>query len=1284
MPSGQPRSIAQGGGRSRLISLCALLIGLLLIIAMPAPVHAAGAADATYNGTDGTANNVFASCTGCHSAGGGQTPFLDSYAAVTANFTPVSGTGIGSCGGSSQPVYQCAKTLIDANLMPFACTPGVDCLTASQKSLLTSWIADSRPLQSAPFVQTPTSSAIGKYSVTLNTNVSENGAESSFSFHYKKSSAGGYTTATVTGTEEGDFSTDSDGNGASKAISKTISLSGAGNCGTTYNFFAQGVNAVNTTTSANGSNFNTLACPSISNIADRSINEDSSTGAVAFTLADGSSTCGLSLGASSSNTTLIPNGSLVFGGSCAARTITATPAANQFGSSTITVTVSDGTTTDTDTYVVTVNSVNDAPSISDISDQGTSEDTPLGPIAFSISDIETAAGSLVVSASSSNQTLIPNANISFGGSGGSRTLSLTPALDQTGSATITVSVFDGVDTSSDTFVVLVSAVNDNPTISNISNQSSNEDNSNTVSFTVADNETAAGSLTVSATSSNTALVPNSNLVFGGSGANRNLTATPLANQNGSSTITVTVRDAQLAAASDVYVLTIVAINDAPSLATISSQTVTELSPFALAASVTDPDDNNDGSGALTFSLPVAPAGMTIGATGIINWTPGQHTDGSYPVTVRVVDGGENGAGPATSSFTITVQKLDGDADTIADYDDNCPLLANTNQADNDVDNSGDACDEDDDNDGLPDSIELARGLDPFDPADANADLDGDGLSNLAEYLNCVANADPVCDAIAVDSVAPVITTNGDLTVNATGYLTDAGETASAEDGVDGTVAVTADVHGPFRPGLYTITWTAQDAVGNTATSEQIIRVLPRAEIVHALQVGEGQIVDLAVQLNGEAPEYPVLLVYNVAGSASSSDHNLANGTVTISSGQLGNIQFTTTADAAPEADETIVVTLTSSTANATLGDSRQATITIVDRPVPPEVRLQAEQAGDPTQIIYTDLGLLSVRALATDANANTLTYEWQVSDDSISSNAAGNLLTIDPSALATGTFAVTVVVSDGSHQVTQSLSIRVAGVAPVLLDSNDSDGDGLDDLAEGLADSDGDGSSDYRDPVDARNLLVINANAADRMSRLISTDPGLQLRLGERALTAQRQGARLLSTEITDSNGDVISDADYAPLGELYDFELVGLSDTQRYARVIIPLAINIPPQAVYRKLIAGSWRSFRVADGDEIASALMVDGRCPALDANSWHSGLNTGEQCLRLTILDGGSNDADGIVNGVVADPGGIAIARSTPADSPPDDGPNGGGGPAAIALLLVSASLMIIRRRRGRHSA
>ena len=102
-----------------------------------------------------------------------------------------------------------------------------------------------------------------------------------------------------------------------------------------------------------------------------------------------------------------------------------------------------------------------------------------------MADAETAAGSLTVTGTSSNQALVPNANIVFGGSGASRTVTVTPAANQNGTATITVTVSDGALSASDTFLLTVTAVNDAPTISNITDRTINEDASTgAVAFTI--------------------------------------------------------------------------------------------------------------------------------------------------------------------------------------------------------------------------------------------------------------------------------------------------------------------------------------------------------------------------------------------------------------------------------------------------------------------------------------------------------------------------------------------------------------------------------------------------------------------------------------------------------------------------------------------------------------------------------------------------------------------------------------------------------------------------------
>ena len=93
--------------------------------------------------------------------------------------------------------------------------------------------------------------------------------------------------------------------------------------------------------------------------------------------------------------------------------------------------------------------------ISDVADQTIDQNTATTALPFTISDDLAGEPSFTVSGTSSNPALVPNANIVFGGSGASRTVSVTPAANQSGTATITLRLSDGTFTASDTFVLTV-------------------------------------------------------------------------------------------------------------------------------------------------------------------------------------------------------------------------------------------------------------------------------------------------------------------------------------------------------------------------------------------------------------------------------------------------------------------------------------------------------------------------------------------------------------------------------------------------------------------------------------------------------------------------------------------------------------------------------------------------------------------------------------------------------------------------------------------------------------
>jgi hypothetical protein len=105
---------------------------------------------------------------------------------------------------------------------------------------------------------------------------------------------------------------------------------------------------------------------------------------------------------------------------------------------------------------VTLRVVGSPPTISAVSDQTINSGQSTAALAFTVSDTETAAGSLVVTATSSNPSLVPNNLITLGGTGANRTVSVASLSGQSGAATITLTVTDANGlTASETFTVTV-------------------------------------------------------------------------------------------------------------------------------------------------------------------------------------------------------------------------------------------------------------------------------------------------------------------------------------------------------------------------------------------------------------------------------------------------------------------------------------------------------------------------------------------------------------------------------------------------------------------------------------------------------------------------------------------------------------------------------------------------------------------------------------------------------------------------------------------------------------
>jgi VCBS repeat-containing protein len=183
----------------------------------------------------------------------------------------------------------------------------------------------------------------------------------------------------------------------------------------------------------------------------------------------------LTVTAASSNPSLIPNPTVNYTSPNASGTLTFTPVANAYGSATITVVVQDnggtsngGVDAVTNTFTVTVNSVNDAPTLNAIANMTITENAGLQTV--NLSGISTGPANesgqtLTVTASSSNPSLIPAPTVNYTSPNATGTLTFTPAACSSGSSTLTVIVKDnggtsngGVDAVTNTFTVTVQAV----------------------------------------------------------------------------------------------------------------------------------------------------------------------------------------------------------------------------------------------------------------------------------------------------------------------------------------------------------------------------------------------------------------------------------------------------------------------------------------------------------------------------------------------------------------------------------------------------------------------------------------------------------------------------------------------------------------------------------------------------------------------------------------------------------------------------------------------------------
>jgi len=181
------------------------------------------------------------------------------------------------------------------------------------------------------------------------------------------------------------------------------------------------------------------------------------------------------------------------------------------------------------------------PSISGLRDTTMFEEDSL-TLSFKVKLSEQNPTNVIIKGSSSNLASIPVSGISFGGIDSNKTIKIKTLPTTTGIVTVYVNakVSGGLVSAS---VFRITVLSKAPTVSQVPDTFFLVNTAVTnITVKVSDPNNALTTLTLSATSSNQALVTNSALTFSGTGANRLLSFTPVANGGGNSTITYEVKD----------------------------------------------------------------------------------------------------------------------------------------------------------------------------------------------------------------------------------------------------------------------------------------------------------------------------------------------------------------------------------------------------------------------------------------------------------------------------------------------------------------------------------------------------------------------------------------------------------------------------------------------------------------------------------------------------------------------------------------------------------------------
>ncbi|WP_372988476.1 choice-of-anchor U domain-containing protein, partial [Marinobacter sp.] len=457
-------------------------------------------------------------------------------------------------------------------------------------------------------------------------------------------------------------------------------------------------------------------------------------------------------------------------------------------------------------------------------------------------------------------------------------------------------------------------------------------------------------------------------------------------------------------------------------------------------------------------------------------------------------------------------------------------------------------------------------------------------------------------------------------------------------------------------------------------------------------------VTVRAALQGIPAQFPVTVPYQVENHnlLGSSDLDATGSFRFEAGGEQESIISLSLTPAASVGEVTIALQQGQGADDALLGNPSEHRLVLrqpAELPLP--VRLGIEQGADDLSdlpVASRNEGVVTVTAISPASGVAfdpaSHSFDWSQSSLVLGvQNETGASVQIDPARMTTedlGTVRVVVTETAGAQrQVTAATRLRFVG---------DDDLEAIDAFDGFLTDGQDsrnrrpicpEGSGNFRDQPDR------NCSETDRTEGAVYLEApiGYRLALGQMSERASWEtgdfGLEISTDEIRDEGADVpvrnARDTLFRHLGYLVDFEVSGLDFAGQSVPVVIPLPRGevIPADAVWRKYIRQNWETFAEDDANQLFSASSA-GDCPWPGSDRWTAGLTEGDNCVRLVIQDGGPNDLDGVADGVIRDPGTLAVNNGSDGQKLVSNG--GGGGLSSMGgMLIVLAALSLFRRRR-----